>query len=81
MTREQVITLNDSEMLTTEQAALRMNMSARHVRRLVTERRIPFHKIGRSVRLASADVAQYLASTRIEPMTQSDVWRGLRGVV
>ncbi len=74
------MTTLSNELLTTKEAALRMKMSDRHVRRLVAERRIAFHKIGRSVRLTSADVAEYIASVRVEPITESDVWRGLRGV-
>src|SRR5205823_5932260 len=35
--------------LTVEQAADYMNTSVRFVRRLIAERRIPFHKIGRHV--------------------------------
>ena len=38
--------------LTVEEAAERLGMSPRYVRRLISERRIPFHKYGRSVRLA-----------------------------
>jgi excisionase family DNA binding protein len=63
------------EMLTVEEAAARMRMSARYVRRLVAERRIPFHKVGRSVRLKAADVAAHLEAGRVEPMTVSEVWR------
>lgn len=63
------------EMLTVEEAAARMRMSVRYVRRLVAERRIPFHKVGRSVRLKAADVAAHLEAGRVEPMTVSEVWR------
>jgi excisionase family DNA binding protein len=54
------------ELLTVEEAAERMRMSARHVRRLVQERRIAFHRLGRSVRIAPDDIAAYVASTRVE---------------
>lgn len=68
------------DLLTIEEAALNMRMSPRHVRRLVAERRIAFHKLGRSVRLSSADIRTYVDAGRVEPMTETDVWRGLRGV-
>ena len=68
------------EALTVEEAAALMKMSSRYVRRLVAERRIPFHKLGRSVRLLASDVRAHIAAGRVEPMTESDVWRGLRGV-
>jgi excisionase family DNA binding protein len=70
----------DDEVLTVEEAAAFMKMSVRYVRRLVAERRIPFHKLGRSVRLTRADVVAHVESGRVEAMTESDVWRGLRGV-
>lgn len=68
------------ELLTVDEAAQRMKMSARHVRRLVAERRIPFHKLGRSVRLDAADVLAHIESCRVEPISESDVWRDLRRV-
>lgn len=71
---------NRSDLLTVEQAAQRMSMSERHVRRLVAERRIAHHKLGRSVRLDPADVDAYIAEARVEPITESDVWRQVRRV-
>lgn len=69
-----------SKLLTIGEAAERMHMSQRYVRRLVAERRIAFHRMGRCVRLAPADVDAYIESGRVEPMNESDVWRGMRGV-
>jgi excisionase family DNA binding protein len=65
--------------LTIEEAAERLHMSVRYVRRLVAERRIAFHKYGRSVRLAESDVAAFAAAVRVEPMTVSTPWRTRRG--
>ncbi|GAA5176924.1 hypothetical protein GCM10023322_00290 [Rugosimonospora acidiphila] len=65
------------EVLTIEQAAARIKMSERYVRRLVAERRIPFHKLGRSVRLKASDLAAHIDAGRVEPITAADVWRGL----
>jgi excisionase family DNA binding protein len=67
-------------MMTIDEAAERMRMSKRYVRRLVAERRIPFHKLGRSVRLAESDIAAFLAAGRVEPVTAADVWADIRTV-
>ncbi len=80
MTSEEMGAVRSTELLTVSQAAVRMGMSARYVRRLVAERRIAFHRLGRSVRIAVHDLEAHLESGRVEPMTESDVWRGLRGV-
>lgn len=68
------------ELLRIEEAAEVMGMSARHVRRLVAERRIAFHKLGRSVRISPADIAAYIEAARVEPITSSTVWRDMRRV-
>jgi excisionase family DNA binding protein len=68
------------DLLRIEEAAEVMEMSARHVRRLVAERQIGFHKLGRSVRIARGDIAAYVEASRVEPITASDVWRDLRRV-
>jgi excisionase family DNA binding protein len=74
------LTTSAAEFLTIEQAAERINMSVRYVRRLVAERRIAFHKIGRAVRLHVSDVDAHAAAGRIEPLTVSSVWRDARGM-
>ena len=68
------------ELLTVEQAAARLNMSTRYVRRLVSERRIAFVKLGRSVRIKGNDLAELVEVSRVTPLTASDVWRDLQGV-
>lgn len=65
------------EMLTIEQSAERLNMSVRYVRRLIAERRIAFHKIGRSVRLKATDIAAFVDAGRVEPITAASIWRDL----
>ncbi len=79
MSVEEIGTVRPSELLTVPQAAILMGMSERYVRRLVAERRIPFHRLGRSVRIATSDVVMHVESGRVEVMTESDVWLGLRG--
>lgn len=44
-----------------------LGVSVRHVRRLVSERRIPFHKWGRLLRFDIDEVNAWLDATRIEP--------------
>ena len=67
------------EMLTIEEAAARLKMSVRYVRRLVAERRIAFHRLGRSVRFDAADLAEFVQQGRVEPMSEPTIWY-LRGV-
>lgn len=67
------------ELLTIEQAADRISMSARYVRRLIGERRIVFYRIGRSVRIDPADLTAFVTAGRIEPITETTVWNDVRG--
>lgn len=60
-------------MLTVGEAAERLGTSPRFVRRLIAERRIAFHKIGRHVRIAGSDIQEYIHAGRVEP---SDVRTG-----
>lgn len=69
-----------SDLLTVEQAAHRMSMSARYVRRLIAERRIVFYRLGRSVRIDPTDLTALIASGRVEPITPASVWNELRRV-
>jgi excisionase family DNA binding protein len=50
------------DLLTVEQAADYLNITDHFVRRLIRERRIPFLKVGRLVRLRRTDIDEYLAS-------------------
>jgi excisionase family DNA binding protein len=54
-------------LLTVEDAADQLGTSVRFVRRLIFERRIAFVKVGRHVRIASADLDAYIrAGRRVE---------------
>lgn len=68
------------DLLTVEQAADRISMSARYVRRLIAERRIVFYRLGRSVRIDPVDLTALIASGRVEPITSASVWNELRSV-
>ena len=53
-------------LLTVDEAADRLDTSPRFIRRLITERRISFHKIGRHVRLLSTDIDAFIEAGRVE---------------
>ena len=54
------------KLLTMEEVAERLNTTPRHVRRLVSARRIAYRKLGRYVRFHPADVDEYIAANRVE---------------
>ena len=54
------------KLLTVEEAADRLGTSVRFARRLIAERRIAYVKVGRHVRIAEADLAEFVASGRVE---------------
>jgi excisionase family DNA binding protein len=70
-----------TDLYTVDQAAERLNTTPRFVRRLIAERRIPYVKLGRHVRIAEPDIAAFIAAGRVEPMDEADVWRDMRTVV
>jgi excisionase family DNA binding protein len=68
------------ELLTVDETAERLKTSARFVRRLISERRIPFTKVGKYVRLYRSDVDAFVAAGRLEAMSATTVWRAVRQV-
>jgi excisionase family DNA binding protein len=63
--------------LTVSETAVYLNTSERFVRRLIAERRIAFHHVGRHVRLSLSDLDAWLAASRVEPQTAEMIWRDL----
>ena len=53
------------QLLTIDQLAEQLNVSVRHVRRLVAERRLPYLKVGKFVRFDPAEVAAWLDRSRV----------------
>ena len=51
-------------MLTCDEVAGQLQMSVRHVRRLMAAGALPVHRFGTAVRISSDDLARYIASTR-----------------
>lgn len=60
------------------QAAELLGMSERFVRRMIAERRIAFHKVGRHVRITEADLIRFVHEGRVDVVELT--WRGRTGV-
>ena len=63
--------------LSVAETAEYLSTSERFVRRLIAERRITFHHVGRHVRVALSDLDLWLASGRVEAIDLDDVRRRL----
>ena len=50
------------QLLTMDQLAERLGVTRRHVRRLITERRVPFVRVGRFIRFDPAEISAWLES-------------------
>lgn len=55
-------------LLTVEQAAERLNTKPRFIRRLIAERRIEFHRVGRHVRISERALADFIEAGRVAPV-------------
>ncbi|MGO8938998.1 MAG: excisionase family DNA-binding protein [Mycobacterium sp.] len=64
--------------MTFEQGAEYLNTSVRFVRRLISERRIAFHKFGAHVRLSIEDLDSYAQAGRVAPITATTLRHDLR---
>jgi excisionase family DNA binding protein len=53
-------------LLTVPEVADRLGTSQRFVRRLIHEKRIPYTKLGKHVRIVDVDVEAFIAAGRIE---------------
>ncbi len=56
-------------LLTINDTATRLGVSPRFVRRLVAERRITFHRVGKFIRFEPADVDALILEGRVERRT------------
>ena len=63
-----------SVLLDVEEVARRLGTKPRFIRRLIAERRIEFHKVGRHVRISEAALADFIEAGRVEPVRVH--WRG-----
>jgi excisionase family DNA binding protein len=55
----------DLELFTCQEAADYLHVPLRFIRRLIAERRIPFHKCGRYVRLKRSDLDAFIEEGRV----------------
>ncbi len=62
------------KLLTVDQAAERLGTSVRFIRRLVSERRIAFIKLGRHVRIGERDLEAFIAAGRVGLGERVDAW-------
>ena len=54
------------KLLTVDQAAELLGTRPRFIRRLIEQRRIAYHKVGRHVRIAESDLVAFVALARVE---------------
>lgn len=57
--------------LPAEQAAERLNTKPRFIRRLIAERRIEFHRVGRHVRISERALAEFIEAGRVMPVAST----------
>jgi len=55
-------------LITVEQAADRLGTKTRFIRRLIAERRIEYHKVGRHVRISERALAEFIEAGRVVPV-------------
>lgn len=56
-----------SRLMSIAEVADRLGVTVRHIRRLVSERRIPYLKWGHLLRFDPADIDQWLDTARVQP--------------
>lgn len=65
--------MEDEHLMTSEELQEFLRVSARFVRRLVSERRIEFIKTGREVKFPRRAVSEYLDRNRVRAMTRAQL--------
>ena len=68
------------DLLTGEEVAVLLKVTPRFVRRLVTERRIEYVKVGRAVRFGPEAVAAYIERNKVVPIDRTKLRGYLREV-
>ncbi|WP_060888350.1 helix-turn-helix domain-containing protein [Streptomyces caniscabiei] len=58
-------------LLTVAEAAEQLGTGERFIRRLITERRIRYVKLGRPVRIPESAVVEYIEARTVEPIRQT----------
>ena len=65
-------------LLDVEEAARRLGTKPRFIRRLIAERRIEYHKVGRHVRISEAGLADFIEAGRVTVMEVPETWHPQR---
>lgn len=65
--------------LSVPESAEYLSTSERFVRRLVSERRITFYKLGSHVRISVEDLEEFAQSGRVNAITKASVQKDLKG--
>ena len=65
-------------LLDVEEAARRLRTKPRFIRRLIAERRIEYHKVGRHVRISEGALADFIEAGRVTVMEVPDTWHPQR---
>jgi excisionase family DNA binding protein len=68
------------QLLSVEAAAERLDTTPRFVRRLIAERRIEYHKVGRHVRISESALAEFIDAGKVPPLTIADLRNKLKEV-
>jgi excisionase family DNA binding protein len=70
--------LGTDRLLTLEEAAEMLNTKPRFTRRLVTERRIRFTRVGRHIRIPESALCEFIHAGTVEPVAVH--WHGGKAV-
>ncbi len=70
--------MHDKEHFSVPEAAEYMSTTVRFVRRLIAERRVPFHRLGRLIRFKRADLDGFIEAGRVEAFDPEVVLRHFR---
>jgi excisionase family DNA binding protein len=69
------------QLLSVEAVAERLDTKPRFIRRLIAERRIEYHKVGRHVRISESALTEFIEAGRVVPLParrrgSAALWRG-----
>lgn len=66
--------VGDDRMMDINDVAARLNTTVRHIRRLVSERRIPHHKIGGKLRFGRGEIDEWITASLV-PARDTPDWQ------
>jgi excisionase family DNA binding protein len=77
---ERIRSVATEQLLSVEAAAERLDTTPRFIRRLIAERRIEYHKVGRHVRISESALAEFIEAGKVPPLTAAGLRSKLKGV-